>query len=781
MTRRSAPILAALLALAGLVPPAAAQKACDPNTPRYTQPGCVDGSSSTSPARPQPPASAPPPTPAPAPQPAATPATTGKACDPSRPRYLQPGCVDGSSSQASPARPQPPVSAPPAQPSAPAAKLAECTAAAAKDVLHAVFAPELKSYPVLAQVFADANSQAVKAAITDCRAGREGGGLDGMRKWVGRAEVKTHYWDQFGLAHMARVAAEQESAAKKPAEATAASRSAGCTAAAVKDVLRTAFMSEVGNYPDVFDGVFADANSRVVKAAISDCIKGGGVNGLRIWLSKTEGKKSYWEKHGLADMAKQAGCTAAAVGDVLRTVFASELVSYPVLAQVFANDKSQAVEAAIKDCIAGKEGGGAKGLGIWLSKTDVKNRNWNGYGLAEMARQANELARQQRAECTASAANDVLRAVFASELKSYPVFAQEFANDKSRVVDGAIKDCITGKEGGGVKGLRIWLSRTDVKQMYWNSYGLPEMARQADVAREQAAKLAREQAARMTAEAAEKAKAEKEGKEAAAFCRENTSVIYAYDGTEVDASAKSAIWQVWNRFKGIGGCSFDRYYAHGPSTYGWRESESTTGGGKITNRDFESNFRFLWDEACPKAHLYKKVFVIGFSRGAMNAIRFANDYPRCSKGVPVTFIGIVDPVDTLMTNDNFSGHKELLKDKAMNSLKLTKKDLSDYFFTTHATPGFEKTIPIDIPKHSSEKNARPFGPGGGHWVMNTSSCDSGRWSEEQLITGMKALKALGVAFDEAGKPGPEPCKGLRPAPPSKGKHPESEPNRGRSR
>jgi hypothetical protein len=75
-----------------------AQKPCDPDKPRFWQPGCVE----------QPGASAP----------AKTPSPT--ACNPSIPRYMQPGCVENSGEASAPPSPRPePIGSPPAQRPAP--------------------------------------------------------------------------------------------------------------------------------------------------------------------------------------------------------------------------------------------------------------------------------------------------------------------------------------------------------------------------------------------------------------------------------------------------------------------------------------------------------------------------------------------------------------------------------------------------------------------------------------------------------------------------------------
>ena len=160
---------------------------------------------------------------------------------------------------------------------------------------------------------------------------------------------------------------------------------------------------------------------------------------------------------------------------------------------------------------------------------------------------------------------------------------------------------------------------------------------------------------------------------------------------------------------------------------------------------------FRSQEACSASNVrrYPKVFVIGFSRGAMNAIRFANEFPMsCASNRQLAFIGVIDPVDTLM-GGNFNEHKQLNANRARTSLKVIKRNQFEHVLTTHATPGFQEQRIIDIPEHPGESGQ------GGHWSMNTSGCKSGRWSEEQLATKMKSL---GVEFGPIGRAGPEPCR-----------------------
>lgn len=240
-------------------------------------------------------------------------------------------------------------------------------------------------------------------------------------------------------------------------------------------------------------------------------------------------------------------------------------------------------------------------------------------------------------------------------------------------------------------------------------------------------------------------------KERAEECRGNSSVLYAYDGTETDETARSAIWHVATRFRGIKGCrDHAAFYTYGPSMMGETGSKSETGGGNIGCRDFECNFKRLFDFACKPENLakYAKVFVIGFSRGGMNAIRFANDFPGCSGGRAVTFIGIVDPVDTQM-GGNFNHHKALWEGRAGASLKLVKKNEWDSVLTTHSTPGFSNTIKIDLPEHPGETNRSE------HWSMNSSTCKSGRWSESKLVEQMQSMGVNFSGVQESG--GKEAC------------------------
>jgi len=215
------------------------------------------------------------------------------------------------------------------------------------------------------------------------------------------------------------------------------------------------------------------------------------------------------------------------------------------------------------------------------------------------------------------------------------------------------------------------------------------------------------------------------------------------DGTDTFDWHQSSIWQVWTRFQGIGDCGWWRGYIYGPN---------------MQASNAEPIFFDLFGKACNevKDNDIQKVFVIGFSRGAMNAIRFANDFSGCANGKKVHFIGISDPVDTLM-GGAYDYHKSLLQGRSPNSYKVYKINNSwswnpvDNAFITHRTPGFNSEHALSNHEQNSNKSTPDR-----HWMMNASTCVSGRDVEERLITEMKKLNVTFSGPRQAR--GPEPCK-----------------------
>lgn len=215
-----------------------------------------------------------------------------------------------------------------------------------------------------------------------------------------------------------------------------------------------------------------------------------------------------------------------------------------------------------------------------------------------------------------------------------------------------------------------------------------------------------------------------------AYCSRNSSILVAFDGTETNESHKSSIWQVYNRFAGIGGCTHTARYIYGPNIQG-------SNSGAIFDR--------MYTDTCGdiQKNDIRKVFVIGFSRGAINAMRFANEF-NCSINAKVIFIGVSDPVDALMAG--YDSNKQLQAGKAAESYKLVKNsndrwatDFVNANFDTTAAPGFNKVEKLE----NSEQSRLNCGNKERHWMMNAHSCVSGKEVEVRFI---REMSALGVSF-----------------------------------
>jgi pimeloyl-ACP methyl ester carboxylesterase len=230
-------------------------------------------------------------------------------------------------------------------------------------------------------------------------------------------------------------------------------------------------------------------------------------------------------------------------------------------------------------------------------------------------------------------------------------------------------------------------------------------------------------------------------------CIANTSALYAFDGTQTNETHKSTIWQVFKRFQGHGNCGpAGGEYIRGPNMQG---------------SDSWDIYQKLYADACNEAKARKihKVYVIGFSRGAINAIRFANEFPTCANGATVAFIGASDPVDALMIG--YDAGKTLAAGRAPSSFKVTKSrndmsvnplELVNNNFYTAATPGFAKVEQV-----VNNEQRSTMGNADRHWMMNASGCASGRDVEERYV---REMSALGIRFSAPLAAGPEPCKML---------------------
>lgn len=90
----------------------------------------------------------------------------------------------------------------------------------AKQVLLEVFAAEVAKYPTLAAFLADESQKPFQTALSDLKAGREGGRKDGLKNWISQPQNRQWYLDATGIG--TRIAAiekanlEEEIRAKAP-------------------------------------------------------------------------------------------------------------------------------------------------------------------------------------------------------------------------------------------------------------------------------------------------------------------------------------------------------------------------------------------------------------------------------------------------------------------------------------------------------------------------------------------------------------------------------------
>jgi hypothetical protein len=286
-------------------------------------------------------------------------------------------------------------------------------------------------------------------------------------------------------------------------------------------------------------------------------------------------------------------------------------------------------------------------------------------------------------------------------------------------VKAAIGNMLEGREGGGYKGILAWISKPEIKDWYLKNAGI-------------------QTAINATAAAAAAAAAAN----AAAKCAENASALYAFDGTETNETHRSSIWAVSQRFQGWGDCGrAGGAYIKGPNGIG---------------SDSFDIYQWLYKQACKDVFEKKvrKVYVIGFSRGAINAVRFANQFHECGGGAKVEFVGISDPVNALMVG--YDDAKTLVPGRAAHSFMMPKSkndmnwSVKDNNFYTAAIQGFSKVEIIS----NREQNSDLFN-GDRHWMMNVGRCISGRETEDRYI---REMSALGIRFSAQLRPGDEACK-----------------------
>jgi len=511
-----------------------------------------------------------------------------------------------------------------------AALLAECTAEGVGAVLKGVFNAELWVHRSLAQTFSDPQSQPVKTAINDCRAGHDGGGRGGLARWMTKPENKKWYWDNAGIAaavqaaaDAAHTAAEQE-AANKAAQAQA-TKLAQCKPIAATAALFTAFGNEVATYPSL-EMMFHDVNSSAVKTAIADCQagrEGGGRDGIRLWIAKPETKKRYWDTLGFQTHVLNNECRPSQIQDALRKLFQQEVARSPALTAYFADDRSPLVVYVRNDvCTGNLQQGFAVGLSDLHRHPKIKQWYWTSF-LVQAAKPD---------ECTASAAKDVLHAVFAPELKSHPVFAQVFADAHSQPVKAAINDCLAGREGGGRDGMRKWLDRAEVRKHYWDRFGLADRAREAD-------ELARQQAVR------------EEARRRAETCSQG---FYVLDGTNNGSHQATIMYHLYKWAWAQPSCTLVKRYFAGIG-------DAIAGIGLVTGAGVDEMkadaIKAICEDAAgrtPGAPPVQQIGVIGFSRGAMVALAVVNHLGKTGcpglgpLGARIVFLGLDDAVRTSM-------------------------------------------------------------------------------------------------------------------------------------
>ncbi len=342
---------------------------------------------------------------------------------------------------------------------------AECNVMNASQVLKDIYDSEIRSNPLLGQVFADANSAPVKAAINDCRSGREGGGRAGMDRWIRQTQNRQWYWQNLVSPALAQL--------QQPAQAQKQDLRSQCNAQVASEVLRDIFAPEIRNHP-VLAQVFADANSAPVKGAVNDCSvgrEGGGRAGMDRWIRQAQNRQWYWQNLVSPTLAQdlRSQCNAQVASEVLRDIFAPEIRNHPVLAQVFADANSAPVKGAVNDCSVGREGGGRAGMDRWIRQ--AQNRQWYWQNLVSPT-----LAQDLRSQCNAQVASEVLRDIFAPEIRNHPVLAQVFADANSAPVKGAVNDCSVGREGGGRAGMDRWIRQAQNRQWYWQNLVSPTLA-----------------------------------------------------------------------------------------------------------------------------------------------------------------------------------------------------------------------------------------------------------------------------------------------------------------
>ncbi len=684
-------------------------------------------------------------------------------------------------------------------------KLAECKPLAASAALFAAFDKERAIYPSLETMFRDANSAAVQAAIADCQAGVEGGGRDGMLAWIAKPETKKHYWGAYGFkAHVLSNECKpsqirdafrklfQQEADKSPAlnayffegdrsplvvyfhDVVCSKNVQAGFAVGLSTLFEPQFSVKIKEW--YWDNFIAQVvRVPMIRTAHMDAFgRGPSADEMKRWTSSPANEPAMASPTALFDallnVLKEKQSVPeqqATVKRALDVVFKNERAGNPRLQAYLDDVNNNPIKFAIGALLGGHEGGGYRGVLAYIIKPATKEWYLKNAGIYTVIREPmirtaymDAYGRQPSPDeltyWLASLANDpsmaspvalfnahlnylkhsvleqqatvkrALDVVFKNERAGNPGLQAYLDNANNNPIKFAIGALLGGHEGGGYRGVLAYIIKPATKEWYLKNAGI------------QAASLAPVAAGVGKSYSVGIIPSEEEQ------CAASMSGLYAFDGTDTQAKHESPIWQVFTRFQGIGNCGDpndpNKFYLKGP------------GGAGAESLDLlEQMFRF----ACPniKDKKIKKVFVIGFSRGAINAIRFTNELEsRCGvKDLKVTFLGASDPVDALMIG--YDNGKTLQPGKAVHSLKLIKSRdqewswyAPDNYFITAGTKGFDKT---EVVKDDKGEQSSSKGNTDRHWMMNASDCDSGRKVEERFILAMKQMTKLDVRF---GKP-----------------------------
>ena len=232
---------------------------------------------------------------------------------------------------------------------------------AAVAALEAAFMNEVRQWPALGAYLRNERGQPLKQALADLRAGHEGGGPGGIRRWLARPEVRERYWGAHQIG----------------------SRVASLEREAVVFALRDAFERELGLFPELL-GYLTSPAQPPFRTALVDLRagrEGGGAAGLAAYLKKPGVRDYYWTALGIA--RQYAVEEREAARRALAEAFARELRSQPDLMAYLGDESQPPLRTALVDLRAGREGGGAAGIAAYLGKPGVRDYYWTALGIAQ--------------------------------------------------------------------------------------------------------------------------------------------------------------------------------------------------------------------------------------------------------------------------------------------------------------------------------------------------------------------------------------------------------------